>query len=70
MLGAHSRGLGSVYMSGYLADQPQLSQSIRELLSVPEKILPISILPLGYPNESPKPKELRPLKEITHIDRF
>lgn len=69
-LGAHSRGLGSVYMSAYLADQPELSQSIRELLGVPGKILPISILPLGYPDEVPKAKELLPLKEMIHLDRF
>jgi nitroreductase len=70
MLASHTLGLATVYMSAYLADEPVLSQSIGELLRIPEGIVPISILPLGYPDEVPTPKELRPLKEMIHVDRF
>jgi nitroreductase len=70
MLGAHSRGLGTVYMTAYFSDQPLLAQSIRELLGIPQGISPVAILPLGYPNEVPGPKPLRPLKEIVHVDQF
>jgi nitroreductase len=70
LLGAHSRGLGSVYMSAYMTAEPQLSLKIKKELSIPEGIEPISILPLGYPNESPQPKELCSLREIMHFEHF
>jgi nitroreductase len=70
MLAAHSRGLGSVYMSAYAAEEPKLSAAIRSALGIPEGFAPVSILPMGYPDEIPQAKELRPLKEIMHIDYF
>ena len=70
MLGAQSRGLGSVYMSAYLAEEPKLSEAIREELGIPETFAPVSILPLGYADEIPAPKELRPVREIIHFEKF
>ena len=59
-----------VYMSAYISDEPKLSEAIRKELGLPEGFAPISILPLGYPDEIPRPKELRPLQEIIHFDQF
>jgi nitroreductase len=59
LLGAYSRGLGSVYMSAYKTDEPEVSGKIREVLAIPEHITPISLLPLGYPDETPEPKSVR-----------
>jgi nitroreductase len=70
MLAAHSRGLGSVYMSAYVAEEPKLSAAIRKELGIPEGFAPVSILPMGYPDETPQPKEVRPLKEIIHVGKF
>ncbi len=62
MLAAHSRGLGSVYLSAYYAGEPGLSQEIRSLLGIPDDVDPITIIPLGYPDERPPSK---PLKSLT-----
>lgn len=73
MLGAHNLGLGSVYLSAYAASEPKMSEEIRKELNIPAGIEPISILPMGYPNESslpPPPKGLCGLKEMTHFERF
>jgi len=70
LLGAHSRDLGSVYMSAYATAEPKLSEEIRKELNIPEGIAPISILPLGYPEESPRPKELCSLRETMHFELF
>ena len=70
MLAAHSRGLGSVYMSAYVAEEPKLSAAIRKELGIPEGFAPVSILPMGYPDETPQHKEVRPLKEIIHVGKF
>jgi|ERR1700730_3100448 len=70
MLGAHNLGFGSVYMSAYAEGEPNICEEIRRELSIPAGIEPISILPMGYPNESAPPKELRSLKEMMHFERF
>jgi len=70
MLGAYSRGLGSVYMSAYSNDEQRLSEEIREILDIPENVDPITIIPLGYPDEIPEPKELYSLEEMIHYEKF
>jgi nitroreductase len=70
MLGAYRRGLGSVYMSAYRMDDPSISEEIRKNLDIPQDIDPITIIPLGYPDETPKPKALGSLDEIVFYEAF
>lgn len=70
MLGAYSRGLGSVLMTAYSADEPRISEEIRKILDIPEAFNPVTIIPIGYPDEAPEPKELRPLEEMIHNERL
>jgi nitroreductase len=70
MLGAYSRGLGSVYISAYTTAEPRISEEIRKILDIPEGFNPITIIPIGYPDEAPEPKELRPLEEMIHYESF
>lgn len=64
LLAACSRGLGSVYLSAYRADEPRLAAEIRQLLQLPEDIQPLTIVPLGFPAETPPPKDLLPLEAM------
>ena len=70
MLAAHGLGLGTVYMSAYQKGKPALMKEISRLLRLPKYILPISIIPFGYPAEVAGKKELRDPKEITHFEHF
>ncbi len=70
MLGAYSRGLSSVYMSAYRTDEPRIAEEIRHIFVIPQDIDPITIIPLGYPDEIPEPKELQPLNEVIHYEKF
>lgn len=70
MLGAYHRGLGSVYMSAYRRDDPGVSQEIRRHLDIPQDVDPITIIPLGYPDEIPKPKTVRSLGEVVFYETF
>ena len=70
MLGAYSMGLGSVYMSAYRAGDPRISEEIRETLDIPPDMDPITIIPLGYPDELPEPKTIKPLKEVVSYESF
>lgn len=65
MLAATARGLGSVYLSAYRdSDDQRLEEQIASLLELPSGTEPISLIPLGFPAESPDDKWLRPLAEM------
>jgi nitroreductase len=70
LLAAHARGLGSVYMSAHKADEPTVAEEIRRALGIPGHLDPISLLPLGYPDERPGPKQMKPLKDMISHDAF
>jgi nitroreductase len=70
MLGAYSRGLGSVYLSAYRNGEPGISDEIRQALGIPKHIIPITLIPLGYPDEIPEPKILRSLEDMISYETF
>lgn len=70
LLGAHTMGLGSVCLTAYNAEEPALAAAIGRALELPESIQPVSILPLGYPDEAAAPKTLPALEDVIHVDRF
>jgi nitroreductase len=70
LLAAHARGLGSVFMTAHAPDAPGLSNEIRSLLGIPSGIDPVTLLPLGRPDETPDQKRLAPLASMIHVDTF
>jgi nitroreductase len=62
LLGASNKGLGTVYMSAYRPNDPRISEEIRKVLNIPLNLAPITLIPLGYPDETPEPKTLTPIK--------
>jgi nitroreductase len=70
MLAAHARGLGTVYMSAYRQDEPAVSAAVGSLLGFAEHVAPISILPMGYPGETPGTKTMKPLDGIVSHARY
>lgn len=67
VLAAHSLALGSywigVFNHGYIEDQ------IKKILDVPNNFRVISLLPIGFPAESPTSRR-KSLNEITHCEKF
>ncbi len=49
LLMAYALGLGSCWIGAFDED------SVREVLGIPKHARPIAIIPLGYPDESPRP---------------
>lgn len=70
LLAAHARGLGGTYLTAYQPDDPGLEREIRLLLRLPAEVDPIALVPLGFPDERPAPRELRPLGELIHEETF
>ena len=59
----HQMGLGAVWMTGPI----QAKGEIEKILGVPSEIDLIAFIPVGYPAESPDPKERQPVKEVTEV---
>lgn len=55
LLAAHSLGLGAVW-TGVYPSEHRVSV-VRSVLGLPEYVVPLSLIPIGYPAESPKPKD-------------
>ena len=53
LLAAHAVGLGAVWLSVY--PREERVRNLRDLLGLPENIIPLSIISLGYPAEQKKP---------------
>ncbi|MCK9256345.1 MAG: 4Fe-4S binding protein [Bacteroidales bacterium] len=55
LLAAHAIGLGSVWTAAY--PYPDRMKPIIEVLKLPEHIIPLNVLPIGYPKGEEKPKD-------------
>lgn len=58
ILAATDLGLGTCWIGAFDAD------AACEILDLPEDAEPIIFTPLGYPADSPKPRERKPLNEL------
>lgn len=55
LLAAHALGLGAVWTGCYPIEE-RVSM-VSEVLGLPEHIVPLCAIVMGYPNESPEPKD-------------
>ena len=49
---AHDLGIGSVVVRNFE------TENLKKLFNIPENMVPISLLPIGYPKEGVKPSKL------------
>ena len=55
LLAAHAMGLGGVWTACY--PYPERYEVVKEVLGIPEKVMPLAVLPIGHPAEAPAPKD-------------
>ena len=55
LLAAHSLGLGAVWTGVY--PSAHRVDVIRDVLDLPGYVVPLSLVPIGYPAENPQPKD-------------
>lgn len=55
LLAANAMGLGAVWCGIY----PQMERVdlLKEMLGIPECIMPLNVVPIGYPAQNPEPKD-------------
>ncbi len=54
------QGLGSVWIGAF---DPG---AVRQAASIPESLIPVAMLPIGYPAENPRRQHRRSLKDLIH----
>jgi nitroreductase len=64
LLTAYSLGLGTCWIGAFNEDEA------KRALNAPEGIRPVAIIPVGYPDETPSHRGIRPLSQIIHYDGF
>lgn len=68
LLACHAKGLGACFCGA--APMPMVINGIREKFNLPENILPIAIVTIGYPEEEPKAPQDRLNLEKVHWGNF
>ena len=67
LLAAHALNLGAVWLGIY--PRPERITGMRKLLTLPEHILPVALIALGYPAET-KPCEDRYNDSVIHYNKW
>ncbi|OGX54092.1 MAG: hypothetical protein A2460_09100 [Omnitrophica WOR_2 bacterium RIFOXYC2_FULL_43_9] len=67
LIQASDLGIGSCWVAG---DKKPYCDKVKQLLKVTDKYKLISIIALGYPQQSPGPIEKRAIKDVVHWEAF
>lgn len=67
LLAAHGIGLGAVWCGIY--PMRERVAYLKELLGLPENIVPLNVVPIGYPAEDPAPKD-KWKPELIHYEKW
>lgn len=67
LLAAEDKGLGAVWLGVYPMEDRV--EALKKLLDLPESVIPLSIIPIGYPDEKREAAN-RFNKERIHYDRW
>lgn len=64
LLAAQALGYGSCWMGGFS------EKRMKKVLGLPEDFRVVAVVPVGRPDESPEPRERRPLSDIVRWERW
>ena len=64
LLAAHALGLGAVWTGCYPIEERVANVS--RVLNLPETIIPLCVIVMGYPNEQPAPKDKWKPENVSH----
>jgi len=65
LLALHGLGLGAVWIQTL-----RNIEEIKKILSLPENAIPVAIIALGYPDDTPTPRPRKPLEEIVCLNKY
>jgi nitroreductase len=65
ILAAAERGLGTCWLGGQFDEK-----TVKDALGIPENMRVVALTPLGYPDESPAPKDRKNLGEMVSREKW
>lgn len=65
LLAAHALGLGAVWRGVYPIKER--CKSVAEALNLPENLVPLNVITIGYPDENPTPKDKWKPENISYV---
>ena len=60
MLAATALGLATVWVGAFHDDE------VRRAIRGPDEVMPVAVLPIGYPAEQPAPSPRRAIHDLAH----
>jgi len=66
LLAAHAHGLGACWVAG---DKKLYAEKVRRLLGTPQDFKLITLIPIGYSEEQPKPAK-KELRDVLHWEKY
>jgi nitroreductase len=64
MLQATREGLASCWIAGFSEDR------VRALIAAPQAATVVAVLPVGYADEEPDPRDIKPLSELVCLEHW
>jgi nitroreductase len=64
LLAAHAKGLGAVWLAFY--PKEDRCDAINRLLGIPEHVMPLALIAIGYPGEKKPPAERYSTAKVHH----
>lgn len=64
VLAATALGYGTCWIGAFSEDR------VKRILRIPEGLKVITLLPIGFPDEAPAPRERKKLKEIIFLEKY
>jgi nitroreductase len=64
VLAATALGYGTCWIGAFNEEE------VKRILEIPERLKVIVLLPIGFPDETPAPRERKPLKEIAFQEKY
>ena len=64
VLAATALGYGTCWIGAFSEDE------VKRLLRIPEELKVIALLPMGFPDEAPVPRERKKVKEIVFLEKY
>ena len=68
LLAAHDHGLGAVWVGVYPVEDRVAN--LKQILGLPNSVIPLCVVPMGYPASTPEPAEKRYNAARLHHDRW
>jgi nitroreductase len=65
LLALHALGLGAVWIQAL-----RNIEEVKQALSIPNNAIPVAIIAVGYPDETPQPRPRKPLSEIVYLNKY